>query len=262
MRFGHWRGVILGLAFIGSMIAGQTASADLFHDYTIPREVLAYDIHTGGPYYAPAIPWGHYAKSGLGDHYGKVGLHGKLAGLFHGGKLCGNCGGKGCGMCSSSVAGDPFHVLASNQSPAPAPVASPQSAGLCGDPGCKLGKGHKHGLGVAACDSCGGSGCGKCGKGLFGHGGGCDSCGGAGCGKCGKGLFGGKGCGLCGGRGCGACMGKGGLLSHVKGSILGLGHHNKIKYFVPLTPGYTPYIVTTRSPRDFLAFPPYTPDGF
>jgi hypothetical protein len=28
-----------------------------------------------------------------------------------------------------------------------------------------------------------------------------------------------------------------------------------------LTPGYTPYVVTTRSPRDFLAFPPFTPDG-
>lgn len=41
-------------------------------------------------------------------------------------------------------------------------------------------------------------------------------------------------------------------------------HHGDIKYFVgpggpvPLTPGYVPYIVTTRSPRDFLAFPPYS----
>ena len=42
-------------------------------------------------------------------------------------------------------------------------------------------------------------------------------------------------------------------------------HAGKIKYFVgpggpvPITPGYVPYIVTTRSPRDFLSFPPFTP---
>ena len=42
-------------------------------------------------------------------------------------------------------------------------------------------------------------------------------------------------------------------------------HRDKIKWFVgpggpvPLTPGYTPYVVTTRSPRDFLAFPPFVP---
>ena len=96
-------------------------------------------------------------------------------------------------------------------------------------------------------------GCGKCG--LFK---GCGFCGGKGCGKCGLGLF--KGCGACGGKGCGLCSG-------LKGKLSGILHHksNKIKYFVgpggpvPLTPGYVPYVVTTRSPRDFLAFPPYTP---
>ena len=46
-------------------------------------------------------------------------------------------------------------------------------------------------------------------------------------------------------------------------------HHllgrDKIKWFVgaggpiPLTPGYTPYVNVTRSPRDFFAFPPMTP---
>jgi hypothetical protein len=29
---------------------------------------------------------------------------------------------------------------------------------------------------------------------------------------------------------------------------------------VPLTPGYVPYIVTTRSPRDYFAFAPMNPD--
>jgi hypothetical protein len=250
---------------------------------------------------APAIPWGHYAKSGFGDHFGKkcgicgllkghgigkCGGHGlfghgggsgcgdpgcksckglgfghrggsgcgdpgcgscKGLGLGHGKRIknCGLCGGKGCGICTSSAAGDPFHTLASSQSPAPV-VTSPQAAPMtteqsCGDPGCKLGKGHHHG-GSLLGDSCG-------------------SCGGKGCGKCG--LFSGGGCGFCGGRGCGFCSG-------IKGKIGGIlhPHRGKIKYFVgpggpvPLTPGYVPYVVPTRSPRDFLAFPPYTPDGF
>jgi hypothetical protein len=40
-------------------------------------------------------------------------------------------------------------------------------------------------------------------------------------------------------------------------------HKGEIEYFVgaggpvPITPGYVPYVVTTRSPRDFFAFPPF-----
>jgi hypothetical protein len=40
-------------------------------------------------------------------------------------------------------------------------------------------------------------------------------------------------------------------------------HHGDVKYFVgpggpvPLTPGYVPYVVPTRSPRDYFAFPPF-----
>jgi hypothetical protein len=36
-----------------------------------------------------------------------------------------------------------------------------------------------------------------------------------------------------------------------------------VKYFVgpggpvPITPGYVPYVVSTRSPRDYFAFPPF-----
>jgi hypothetical protein len=50
------------------------------------------------------------------------------------------------------------------------------------------------------------------------------------------------------------------------GSIAGLLNHQKVDYFVgaggpvPLTPGYVPYIVTTRSPRDYFAFPPMNPN--
>jgi hypothetical protein len=313
MRFGHWRGVTLAIALISSMATTRAAFADGFQN-TMPREVLARDLSTGQPYMAPAIPWGHYAKSGPLDHFGKrcgicgllqgkglgqCGGHGLFnlggkgcggagCGLFnHGGdgcgdpvcglghgkriKNCGLCKGKGCGLCNSSGAGEPIHALATEQAPAPArvvvtspqaaPTASPQG---CTEPGCKLGKGHEWG---DPCGSCGGKGCGLCGGlgRIFGHHGDpCDSCGGKGCGKCG-GLF--KGCGFCGGKGCGKC---GGLGSGLKGKISGLLHPHRgdIKYFVgpggpvPLTPGYVPYVVPTRSPRDFLAFPPYTPDGF
>jgi hypothetical protein len=39
-----------------------------------------------------------------------------------------------------------------------------------------------------------------------------------------------------------------------------------VQYFVgpggpvPITPGYVPYIVTTRSPRDFFSFAPMNPN--
>jgi hypothetical protein len=55
-------------------------------------------------------------------------------------------------------------------------------------------------------------------------------------------------------------------LGSLLGSPLGLLgsalHGNDVKYFVgpggpvPITPGYVPYVVATRSPRDYFAFPP------
>ena len=358
MRFGQVRGVFLATAFLGILASAQVARADGFVK-TIPREVLAQDLNTGQPYFAPAIPWGCYAKDGPFDHfYPKAGHLGFLhhgckgcggSGLL-GGKACGGCGGsgcglggkcglghggngglglglggkcghglfghgcgsgevvgdacgeagcgghgkarrvkdcgfcknKGCGLCRSSVVGAPMYVMASGQGAAPAvaaPVASPQGVfdpsmpcdacagkgkgcGKCG--GCGL---FRKGLGDP-CGGCGLKGCGgKCG--LFGGlGSGCGLCGGKGCGKCG--LFGGMGAGH-GGSGCQACGGRGcGLCSGLKNKLAGLLHHKqgKIKYFVgpggpvPLTPGYVPYVNTTRSPRDFLAFPPYTPSEY
>lgn len=41
-------------------------------------------------------------------------------------------------------------------------------------------------------------------------------------------------------------------------------HKGQVQYFVgpggpvPITPGYVPYVNVTRSPRDFLAFPPFS----
>ncbi|WP_165219795.1 hypothetical protein [Aquisphaera insulae] len=185
-------------------------------------------------------------------------------------------------------------VAATGQSAAPAPVptsqtVAPSGQSACGDPGCKVGGIHSHLgnlLNKLHCKFCGGRGCGGCGG--FGIGTACDACGGNGCNACGGcgllkklcGLCGGKGCGSCGGSGlcgrtCGLCGGKGcanclkGLASKAHGllgSALGLFHHDKFEYFVgpggpvPLRPGYVPYIVTTRSPRDYFAFPPMNPD--
>ncbi len=210
-------------------------------------------------------------------------------------KGCGFCKSSGAGEPIFAMASGqmPSKVVP------PSPQGVPMSSGQCGDAGCGLGRGHG-GMHGSICDGCSGKGCGKCGgKGLLhglglGHGrsmGGdaCGSCSGRGCGKCGGlgflgglgkgcGACGGKGCGACGlgglGKGCGACGGKGcgacglGGLGGLKGKFAGILHHNKgnIKYFVgpggpiPLTPGYTPYVVTTRSPRDYFAFPPYTPE--
>ncbi len=344
MRFGQLRGVILA-ALLAVLAISQTASADGFHN-TIPREVLAQDLNTGQPFFAPPVPWGHYAKDGLFDqfypkaghlsflHHGckncggsglglgghgckncggsgcglgsKCGLGAKCGrGQFgHGGTMsgngcgdpgcgsshgsarrindCGLCKNKGCGLCQSSNVGDPMYVTNSGQGSSPQ-LVTPVGSSRIVDPGSGFVGGQ-----TTLCDGCAGKGCGKCGFGgllrkgngdacggcgmkgcggkcgLFGKSGGCGACGGKGCGKCG--LFGNGGCGNCGGRGCGMC----GLGGNVKGKLAGLLHHKqgKIKYFVgpggpvPLTPGYVPYTVTTRSPRDFLAFPPYTPSEY
>lgn len=157
-------------------------------------------------------------------------------------------------------------------------VASAQSPATCG--GC-FGSGKMANGG--GCNPCGGSGkikslfgkfCGSC------HGDGCGGCGGTGLmrdgshgqGKCGG--CGGKGCGLCGlgqklcrgcgGKGCGLCGHLAGLKGKAHGLVGKLLHKGDIKYFVgpggpvPITPGYVPYVVTTRSPRDFFAFPPFS----
>jgi hypothetical protein len=283
MRFGTWRGVSLAIALAATLYGSRVASAgDLFH-HTIPSEVDAIDLNTGQPYYAPPIPYGHYAKGGgLGKAVGLVG--GKLH-SFGGLGLCGLCGGKGCGGCGGSGFGGHgcgdagcggFHggklghgftgcgscsgkgcdvctgILPSPQAPSKAPVvvASPQAVSSCGIKGCGLGHGHRHNFGGPImgdpCNSCGGKGCGLCGGG-FGRGLGCSACGGKGCGLCGLG-------------------GLGGGLGAAKGLLYSATHPHagKIKWFVgpggpvPLTPGYVPYVNPVRSPRDFFAFPPFT----
>jgi hypothetical protein len=291
MRFGKRRGAALAAALGFMLVAGTGGSAlALGIVHTIPREVDAVDVNTGGPYFAPPIPYGHYAKGCLGEKTlgllrgclcklclgkgcGACGGTGHCGGLFghggcgHGG--CGHdgdpgcgggglfhkngcvaCGGSGCGFCAGQgllqkhgCAGKASTICASAQaSPSPQVItASPQFQ--CPDPGCGIGRKHFHRLGNG-CTACGGlgNGCGICG---------------------GHGL--GDPCSACGGRGCALCSKAKGLLGMPQALINKLFHVGEIKYFVgpggpvPLTPGYVPYVVTTRSPRDFLAFPPFSP---
>lgn len=220
---------------------------------------------------------------------GMLGHGGSLGGLFHKGKSghghgmeFGGVGSScvGCGTTGSAqIVGTPVAPAkaTSQVHAAPQVTASMQMDPVCG--GClgtgRLAKG-------GGCGLCGG--CGRL-RSLFGHGGNaghagmggspCDGCGGQGCGACGgRGMLGhgggagNGGCNACGGRGCGLCGGLGGLKGKLMGLPHGLAakltHKGQVQYFmgaggpVPLTPGYVPYIVTTRSPRDFLAFPPFS----
>jgi hypothetical protein len=149
----------------------------------------------------------------------------------------------------------------------------------CGVPGCTIDFTHIHqGLGKGG--SCGIDGCGVThthgGAGYgpgAGPGTGCGLCGGKGCQNCvGAGHGGaGTGCNFCGGQGCQKCLAAAhGAVAGLHGklsALAGLLHpHPKVTYFVgpggpvPLTPGYVPYIVATRSPRDYFAFPPRNPN--
>ncbi len=314
MRFGNWRGVTLATALVCATLtgSGQTARAtDLLGGlHTIPRETLAKDYRTGDVYYAPPIPYGHYAKNDydsalIGASAGAHGLISKICGACNGlgrgcrvcggqggfqGPACGSCGGQGCGTCGGLGIGG--HGLGGHG-------LGIGGHGLLHGKGLFKGHGHHKGAPMIyassqaapspqiVCGGCGGKGCGLCGglgKGLFHHGKGgdlCGSCGGTGCGRCGgKGLFhhgrsGGDVCGSCGGQGCGACGGSGSrvhsLLGRAHGMVQQAGYRlgvGGVEYFVgpggpvPITPGYVPYVVPTRSPRDYFAFPPFVDRAF
>lgn len=213
-------------------------------------------------------------------------------GLFHGGMKdpCGSIVGAGhSGLLGHGHKKNfaPCHastVVATAQSaPSGQAVVMPSGQAACGSPGCGIGGIHSHLANLKnklACKFCGGRGMGCGGCGGMGIGDPCGVCGGlghggrgvcGGCGGCGLFRHGAKGCNNCGGKGCSNCLGglaakAHGLLGHLAGSTMGLFGHNKFDYFVgpggpvPLTPGYVPYIVTTRSPRDFLSFPPMNPN--
>jgi hypothetical protein len=77
--------------------------------------------------------------------------------------------------------------------------------------------------------------------------------------------------GDCGDPDCGLGHGRGKLglgqgLGQGLGALTGWLHQQKVDYFVgpggpvPITPGYVPYVVVTRSPRDYFSFPPRNPN--
>jgi hypothetical protein len=286
MRFRTWRALplALSLAALGLGLGTTTRAQAQWSFHTIPRTSPAYNYTTGGEYMAPPVPYGHYAKdyvgaaykqaamvkghvlgkfTGLGmGHHGDGDCDGCGAGVFgqHGGSGCGepgcfggmSCGilghgkhGGGSGEWGAGMAG--YATTMNGVSAQSAPIASGQMA--CGQSGCNIGGKHSH-LGHTGSGTCGDPGCGI----GFAHGHG----------------NGDGGCGFCGGKGCMNCLGKGGgHLAAIHGKLASLAaglHHPKMKWFVgpggpvPLTPGYVPYIVTTRSPRDFFAFPPMNPN--
>lgn len=186
--------------------------------------------------------------------------HKGLFGHRKGGWLPSNPNGVTIGNGGLPVGGGHCGTTASPQSPYPTSQVAPSAqaaagkhgkSGLCGDKKCKLFHGDP-GLGLcnsdpglppnmAPCGGCGGNGCGAC-KGLGSI---CNNCGGQGCSLCGHLL--------------GKAHNAAGL---VHGAVAKIFHIGEIKYFtgpggpVPITPGYVPYVVPTRSPRDFFAFPP------
>jgi hypothetical protein len=313
MRFGKWRGMprtlALATAFGLGLALATSAQAFDFPFHTLPGEVPAYDFKTGGPYMAPPVPYGHYAKDPLGAahkflscptcHFQGLLGGGVGHGMFHHGEGDGQGGGgcgilghaKGCGCGGGFGHGDSSYVVADGAggtghghpslfhhgnggglpvgtavvggySPGPAvvptgqSVVQPSSQASCGQPGCGVKSRHSHSgqfVNTGKCGSCGGGGCGACGgSGISGHG------------------FGhgpGTGCGACGGHGCKNCLsGLGSSLHGKLASLTSVLHKQKITWFVgpggpvPLTPGYVPYVVSTRSPREFFAFAPMNPN--
>jgi hypothetical protein len=293
MRFRTLRAwsLALSLAALGLGLATATQARADWPIHTIPRLAPAYNFTTGGEFMAPPVPYGHYAKDYVGEAQKcMAGMQAHLAGLcghfkgHHGtgdgceGPGCGGAfghnGGSGCGdpgcfggiSCGimghrkhgGSADGDSGAGYATTISgPSAQTIAAPSAQALCGQAGCNVGGKHSHLGNFGGHSGCGDPGCGLGFAHSHGNGNGYGD--------------GNGGCSFCGGKGCKHCMGNGGghgSMIHGKLASLAAGlHHPKLTWFVgaggpvPLTPGYVPYIVTTRSPRDFFAFPPMNPNA-
>ncbi len=192
-----------------------------------------------------------------GGSCGGCGGQGKIFGFVSGAK-CGTCGGygrKGSAICNGCGG---------------AGLLSGLTCGSCG------GRGQVSGH---ACGTC-------CGRGLLAatttHGVGNAAGAAAACGACaGSGLINGARCAVCKGTGYlskavhHVARSASNAAHHVASTASGLAHSAMMKmgkggveYFVgpggpvPITPGYVNYVVTTRSPRDFFAFPPFVDQAF
>ena len=100
MIFGLRRGVALAAILVSGFVSSTYA---IEKHIVIPETVEAIDLNTGGPYYAPPVPGGHYTKDTLG-HLSDT-IHGKLGLVINAVKsLCANCGGSGqCTGCGAAA---------------------------------------------------------------------------------------------------------------------------------------------------------------
>ena len=323
MRFGNWRGVTLALA-LGSALATiptTTAFANPFH-HDIPREVEAVDVNTGGPYYAPPVPYGHYAKDGAAMSTRRRRADRgppRQAPRPWRPRPCGD-GGAGTATAAVPAAGPDAasaRVAASSATAATAAAAATRAAGrvvassrgtatsrtgrasaattVAGAPpgsprpgSWLLPAGHHFqpagadrlgavwrgglrpqgssspharlraaGMAMAVAANAAGTAAAPA-----------------------EGVESVTSAAAAAGRDAGSAASSGtsrassaadaaapvaASAARRSRSWAALLHKNKIKYFVgpggpvPITPGYVPYVITTRSPRDFLAFPPFTP---
>jgi hypothetical protein len=171
-------------------------------------------------------------EGGYGDGDGHPFGHGHGDAVYSddgfgaGGGLLGHHGGSPYGAAGSAGFATTLPISTAQA------VVQPSVQSICGQGGCKASGRHSHlGHFAGGCGSCGGQGCSNC---LSGH----------------KSHLGGLGSSL-----------------HDKlASLAGGLNRPKTSWFlgaggpVPLTPGYVPYIVATRSPRDFFSFPPMNPN--
>ena len=100
MIFGLRRGVALAAILVSGFVSSTYA---IEKHIVIPETVEAIDLNTGGPYYAPPVPGGHYTKDTLG-HLSDT-IHDKLGLVKNAVKsLCANCGGSGqCTGCGAAA---------------------------------------------------------------------------------------------------------------------------------------------------------------
>jgi hypothetical protein len=218
------------------------------------------------------IPAGTYANSGTFGPGGAI-AGGANSNLGLGTEYTGVVRAGGVGSLGATSVG----FAATGSDPTGQINLSPYGPSSCCQPGCTIQGVHSHPGNWQGAGASGGFGPAGGGGPGYGPGGGGPGYGPGGGGPgygpgggAGYGPGGGTGCGFCGGKGCAKCLSAiKACCAAVHGKIascVGALHAPKVQWFlgaggpVPLTPGYVPYIVVTRSPRDFFAFPPMNPN--
>ncbi len=267
---GHVAGALHGVAGCASGMCNDGAcnGGDANGNYSGPDSLAGHGLLDHGAGLAcvvpgcgggPACPHQFHGRPAAGVAIVGGGAGTALAGgaVVNGTVLAGGAVANGTVLAGGAVAngtvvatgGVGTAVVGSSQRPLGGPgFANAGGHSGCGMPGCTIAFEHTHpGFGHGGGGGCGIPGCGV----SHTHGG------------AGVDPGAGTGCNFCGGQGCQKCHGGG---HHFKLPTLGLPSLARMRYFVgpggpvPLTPGYVPYIVATRSPRDYFSFPPRNPN--